>query len=227
MKLSKESKTRKPNKIKFDSRVKKLYLSLKRTFLTGVATLVPLGLTFLILRFIYFFTVGRITPIVYRWFPDYPHYLIAPISLLFLLIFLYLIGLFSGMFIIRQMLNILEFILQKIPLIKTVYNATKRMTVNIIEQFAKSKDKTIVIVPFPHEQIYTMGLLIDKVNLPDGKIYYKVFIPTTPNVSIGILQFYPPEKIYECPITIEQAIEIVISSGSALPPHLEVRPLLR
>ncbi len=201
---------------------------LRRYFFSGLLVVVPLGLTFLILRFIYYFTVGRVTPYVNQWFQDYPQYiqyLIVPISITLIIVFIYLVGLFSSFFVIRQVISLFEFFIKKIPFVKTIYNSAKQMTVSFIEQFSSNQTRTIVIIPFPHEKIYAMGLLLGRIKLPDGKIYYRVFIPTTPNISVGILQFYPAEKIYKCPITMEQAIEIIVSSGSSIPVKLSVEPL--
>lgn len=210
---------------KKEKRITKIWGKLRRYFLAGILAVVPLGLTFLILRFLYYFTVGRVTPYVNQCFPDYPHYLIAPISILLIIIFFYLVGLFSSFFLIRQFLNIFEIVIKKIPFIKTIYNSTKQMTVSFIEQFSSNHTRSIVIVPFPHDNIYSMGLLLGKIRLPDGQEYYRIFIPTTPNISVGILQFYPEEKIYKCPITMEQAIEIIVSSGASIPVKLSVEPL--
>lgn len=208
-----------------EKKIPKIIGKLRRYFLSGVLAIVPLGLTFLILRFLYYFTVGRVTPYVNQWFPDYPNYLIAPISIILIVIFFYLVGLFSSFFLIRQFLSLFEMIIKKIPLVKTIYSSTKQMTVSFIEQFSSNHTRSIVIIPFPHDSIYTMGLLLGKIRLPDGKEYYRIFIPTTPNISVGILQFYPAEKIYKCPITMEQAIEIIVSSGASIPIKLSVEPL--
>lgn len=208
-----------------EKKTPKIWGRVRRYFFAGILAVVPLGLTFLILRFIYHFTVGRITPYVTQWFPDYPHYLIAPISIILIIIFVYLVGLFSSFFLVRKFLSLFEMIIKKIPIVKTIYNSTKQMTVSFIDQFSSDHTRFIVIIPFPHEKIYTMGLLLGKIKLPGGKEYYRVFVPTTPNISIGILQFYPAEKIYKCPITMEQAIEIIVSSGASIPIKLSVQPL--
>ncbi len=210
---------------KKEKRVTKIWGRLRRYFFAGVLTIVPLGLTFLILRFIYYFTVGRVTPYVNQLFPEYPHYLIAPISVVLIVIFVFLVGLISSFFLIRQFFSLFEMFIKKIPFVKTIYNSTKQMTVSFIEQFSSNHTRSIVIIPFPHNNIYTMGLLLGKIKLPDGQIYYRVFIPTTPNISVGILQFYPAEKIYKCPLTMEQAIEIIVSSGASIPVKLSVEPL--
>ncbi len=206
-------------------RLPKIIGRIRRYFLAGILAIVPLGLTFLILRFIYYFTVGRVTPYVNQWFPEYPHYLIAPISIILIFIFVYLVGLFSSFFLVRQFLNLFEMIIKRIPFVKTIYKSAKQMTVSFIEQFSSNYTRSIVIIPFPHDNIYTMGLLLGKIKLPEGREYYRVFIPTTPNISVGILQFYPLEKIYKCPITMEQAIEIIVSSGASIPVKLSVQPL--
>ncbi len=208
-----------------EKEMSKILGKLRRYFLSGILAIVPLGLTILILRFLYYFTVGRVTPYVNQWFPEYPHYLIAPISIVLIIVFFYLVGLFSSFFLIRQFLYLFEIIIKKIPLVKTIYNSTKQMTVSFIEQFSSNHTRSIVIIPFPHDNIYTMGLLLGKIRLPDGEEYYRIFIPTTPNISVGILQFYPAEKIFKCPITMEQAIEIIVSSGASVPVKLSVEPL--
>ncbi|HOV32056.1 MAG TPA: DUF502 domain-containing protein [Candidatus Hydrogenedens sp.] len=212
-------------KKKKDKKTVKLRGSIRRTFLSGILLIIPLGLTILILRFIYFFTVGRIAPYIYKWFPEYPTYLVTPISIVLIIVFVYLVGLFFSFFLVRQIFSVFEMIIGKIPFVKAIYNAVKQMTVSIIEQFTSQQAHAIVLVPYPHEKVFTMGLLLGKVLLPDEKEYYKVFIPTVPNVTIGVIQFYPAEKIYKCPIDVEQAIEIIVSSGASMPQKLSVEPL--
>jgi len=208
-----------------EKKMPKILGRIRRYFFAGILAVVPLGLTFLILRFIYYFTVGRITPYVTQWFPEYPNYLIAPISVILIVIFVYLVGLFSSFFLVRQFLSIFEKVIKKIPIVKTIYNSAKQMTVSFVEQFSSNHTRSIVIVPFPHDNIYTMGLLLGKIRLPDGQEYYRIFIPTTPNISVGILQFYPADKIFKCPITMEQAIEIIVSSGASIPGKLSEEPI--
>ena len=212
-------------KKKKDKKTVRLRGSIRRTFLSGILLIIPLGLTILILRFIYFFTVGRIAPYIYKWFPEYPTYLVTPISIVLIIVFVYLVGLFFSFFLVRQIFSVFEMIIRKIPFVKAIYSAVKQMTVSIIEQFTSPQAHAIVLVPYPYENFFTMGLLLGKVLLPDEKEYYKVFIPTVPNVTIGVLQFYPEEKVYKCPINIEQAIEIIISSGASMPQKMSVEPL--
>ncbi len=202
---------------------KMLLNNVKLTFLSGVLVLVPLGLTILILRFLYYFTVGRVTPYVEKWFPEYPQYLVMPISLFILLVFLYLVGLASNLVIIRQVIYIMEKLISKIPFIKSVYGATKKMTAGFIEQFASPKaNATIAIVPFPHSEVYSMGVVLGKVRLSENEIKYKVFIPTVPNITIGVLHFYSGEQIYKCPISMEEAIEYIVSAGASMPEKIKV-----
>lgn len=202
---------------------KNLVKNFKLTLLSGILVLVPLGLTLLILRFLYFFTVGRVTPYVNKWFPEYPQYFIVPISVVILFIFLYLVGLVSNFIIIRQVVILFEKIISKIPFVKSVYGAAKKMTVGFIEQFASPNAKaTIVIVPFPHSDIYSMGIVLGKVKLSENEIKYKVFIPTVPNITIGVLHFYSENQILKCPISMEEAIEYIVSAGASMPTYIKV-----
>ncbi len=202
--------------------------NLKLIFLSGLLVLVPLGLTILILRFLYLFTVGRVTPYVYKWFPNYPQYLVVPVSVFILLVFLYLIGLTSNLIVIRQFLSLMEKIISKIPFIKSVYGATKKMTVGFIEQFASPKaNATIALVPFPHAEIYSMGIVLGKVKISDNEIKYRVFIPTVPNISIGVLHFYSKDQIYKCQISMEEAIEYIVSAGASMPENMKVEKFIK
>ncbi|MCX8065640.1 MAG: DUF502 domain-containing protein [Candidatus Hydrogenedentes bacterium] len=218
--------------VSFSNSVSNLWKSLVRnfrlTFLSGVLVLIPLGLTFLILRFLYYFTVGRVTPYVNKWFPEYPQYLIVPISVVVLLIFLYLVGLASNFILVRQVVSFMERLISKIPLVKSVYNAAKKMTVGFIEQFASPNANAIIaIVPFPHSEIYSMGIVLGKVKISENEIKYKVFIPTVPNITIGVLHFYSGDQIHKCSISMEEAIEYIVSSGASMPSNIRLEKFIK
>jgi len=199
--------------------------SIRRRFLSGLLVLIPAGVTLLVLRFLYNFTAGRLSPVVKQFMPNYPDYLVVPASIIILFILLYLVGLGASVFIGRKLIGVTEALIQRIPLVKTVYNASKQMMETLSFQNQGTDFKTAVFVNFPSPQLKALGFITGKILLADGKTYYKIFIPTTPNISIGLLELVSEQGVYRCNLVVEDAIKAIVSAGILCPPRLQLIPI--
>ncbi|MCL4694722.1 MAG: DUF502 domain-containing protein, partial [Candidatus Hydrogenedentes bacterium] len=76
-----------------------------------------------------------------------------------------------------------------------------------------------------HEGARTIGFLVGKVTSKNGREYYKVFVPTTPNVTVGLLEFFNRGDISGCSLSLEEAIKMVVSGGIVGPSAISTVPL--
>ena len=114
----------------------------------------------------------------------------------------------------------MEDIFSQIPLLNTVYFGAKQL----IEAFSgnnKTSFKDVVYVQFPRPGIYSLGFLTSQVPheiSPDTtKIYYNVYIPTTPNPTTGFFIVIPQDEFHHANLTRQEAITLIISGGILQP----------
>ena len=116
--------------------------------------------------------------------------------------------------IIKRVLDILE----RIPIIKTVYSTSKQIIGIVYSDNGESVYKKVVAVEFPRKGIYAIGFLTADKNtalkeiLPDKEIV-NVFVPTAPNPTSGFLLCLPKEEVHYLNMSVEWAFKLIVSGG--------------
>lgn len=116
--------------------------------------------------------------------------------------------------IIKRTMDVLE----RIPIIKTVYSTSKQIIGIVYSDNGESVYKKVVAVEFPRKGLYAIGFLTADKNtalkeiLPDRDIV-NVFVPTAPNPTSGFLLCIPKEEIYYLNMSVELAFKLIVSGG--------------
>ena len=195
---------------------KSFFTSLRNNFIAGVVVLIPIGITVYLTLF--FINVSsKILPKEIN--PNY--YLpfnIPGLEILISVILITIIGWLSLSFIGKRLFEILENILNKIPILRTIYSAVGQL----IETFAQSKSnkKNVVLIEYPRKGVWAVGFATKE---NKGEIRNKVnedlinvFVPTTPNPTSGFLLMFPKKVIY-LDLSFEEASKFIVSAGSTEP----------
>lgn len=195
---------------------------LRRRIVSGLLVVVPVGLTVFVLRFLYQLTAGQLTPLMRPLFRTLPDYVVPVASILLLFVLTYGVGLVARIFIGRKLIRFFETILENIPLVKTVYGASKQVVQTLSLQDDASQFKSIVIVDFPRPGMKAFAFVTGKIQFRDEETgllrqHYRVFVPTTPNPTSGYLEFVPVDEVEPCGISTEDAVKSIISAGLVMP----------
>lgn len=197
----------------------------QRRILSGLFVIVPLSITFFVLKFLYDFTVGRLSPFVKKFLSTYPDYAVALASIIILFALVYFVGLVASVVVGRRLIHFAERLLQRIPLVKTIYAASKQMVEALSFQDSGVNLRTAAFVEFPFRGMRALGFVTGKVALDDGQTYYKMFIPTVPNISVGLFQLAAPQDVYHAGISAEEALRILMSAGILGPEKVILTPI--
>ena len=201
---------------------------MKKYFITGLVTFLPVALT----AFTFFFLINFLTAPFVEWMKDVltqfnflsfnfiifsGEQLLTGISRVLILFILFfstaLMGFLARWFFIHSLINLGEFILHKIPLINTIYKTTKDVT-HTIFQDKKTTFKQVVLIPFPNEGVKSIALVSGSgIKGPRGEVFTSVFVPTTPNLTTGFLIFLDDKDVTYLDMSIEEAFKYVISCG--------------
>ncbi len=202
---------------------KPLKKQIRQRLISGLLVVVPLGLTVYILRFLYDLTAGRLAPFTRPLFgPPFPDYVIPALSVLFLAIVTYGVGLVASAVAGRTLIGLAEAVLERIPLVKTIYGASKQVVQTLSFSDEGNDFKSVVLIDFPRPGMKVFALVTGKIllkNAHDGTVSacYKLFAPTTPNPTSGYLEFVPEDMVETLDISVEDAIKMLMSGGLVMP----------
>jgi len=196
---------------------KSVFARIRNNFIAGIVVLIPIGIT-LYLTLAIVKVSSKILPKEIN--PNnYLPYNIPGIEIIIALLLITLIGWLSLSFIGKKLLNIFDNILNKIPILRTIYSAFTQM----LETFTKGKvsKKNVVLVEYPRKGTWAVGFATNKntgeIKNKIGQEVVNVFVPTTPNPTSGFLLMFPKEDVIYLDITFEQASKFIVSAGSTNP----------
>lgn len=142
------------------------------------------------------------------------------IILLLLCLFTLLIGFLTRILLFHYFIRLGNYILHNIPLVNKIYKAAQ----DVIETLFTEKATTfsqVVLVPFPSPPNLCIGLIThDSTShkpITDSHGHISVFVPSTPNPSVGFMLLYKREQLVYLDMTIDEALKFIVSFGIMCP----------
>ena len=196
---------------------KSFFGSIRNNFIAGIVVLIPIGIT-LYLTLFFVKISSNIIPKEIN--PNhYLPYNIPGLEIVIAVFLITVIGWISLSFLGKRLFNFVEAILNKIPIIRTIYSAVEQL----IETFTKSKSdkKNVVLVEYPRKGVYAVGFATKEntgeIKNKAGKELINVFVPTTPNPTSGFLLMFPKDEVIYLDLSFEEASKFIVSAGSFNP----------
>ena len=206
-----------------------------RRMTRGLLVIIPLLVTFLILRYLIVITAGLIGPVT-RLILEIPYIgevhigqvaastpiaWIASISAI--LLFLYLLGwLVTGERGQRSVKAVLNSILDRIPVVGKIYTVANQATEAIATPMS-SQYSRVVFLDWPRDGVRAMGLVTGQYYVPnEDRVMLAIYIATVPNPTSGMLAIIPEDDVIETDISVEDAMKIIFSGGIVLPDMMRV-----
>ena len=208
--------------------------SLQRIFLTGLLTLLPVWLTWVVVKFVFSLlsgiSAGWVTTLSERITASFPGYLdwiqavwvqntIALIATLLVILF---VGVLSRRVIGQRLLRWFEAVMRRIPLASIVYDSARKLL--DILQTQPGSTQRVVLIDFPHRDMKAVGLVTRVIREHGtGRELAAVYVPTTPNPTSGYLEIVPVELLTPTDWTVDQAMGFIISGGAVAPDSIPYR----
>jgi len=211
---------------------KRLKNNTRNHFLTGILILMPFGITLLVMRWLFSWMAGFLKPILLQTAADIlqdpdlqtnpPAYIsiaASILSILVLIILVYFVGVIAQRVLGKKLISLGEWILLKIPVLRTIYSATKQVmgTMSITN---KEAFLSVVLVEFPKQGMLSIGFLTGFITDTNGEKFCKVFVPTTPNPTTGFFLIVHSDEVIKTEMTVEEAFKTIISFGILSPEKL-------
>ena len=202
-----------------------LFYTIWWIFLDGLFAILPLTLTIALFSFSLRILKRWLAPI--NHFIDQTPLVIVPHSeIILMIISIFLVGLILKVFLLRSLINWVESLFARIPLIRPIYSGIKQL----VQAFNFQEDKKItfkqvVLIEFPRKGLYSLGFLTGQLPAElaptKDQQYYNIFIPTTPNPTTGYYIILPADGFTVLDLTRQEAMALIISGRIILPERFE------
>jgi len=189
--------------------------TVKRHFLSGVLVVVPLILTYIVLKFLFETIDGILQPIIFKLFG----YFIPGLGVFTTLLLIILAGMFTRNYLGHKMYKYSERLLVKMPVIRPIYSSAKQLLEAVTISDVKSF-KEVGLVEYPRKGAYALCFIARTVQLKVGdnlRNALTVFIPSTPTPVSGMVILVPREDVILLDMTIEDGVKFLVSGGVASP----------
>lgn len=202
-----------------------------RYVLIGFFTVAPLWVTWFVLDFLFSLLARTGAPIlrgvasgVRPFSAALADWLVDPtvqylLAALVTLGGLYAVGVVTSLVVGRQLLALLERLLARLPLVQTIYGATKRF----LETLRKPplSGQRVVLISFPSPEMKAVGLVTKVMADPDtGRKLAAVYVPTSPNPTSGYIEIVPLDDVVQTDWSMEEAMSFVMTGGTNAPDRL-------
>lgn len=200
-----------------------LFARLRAYFFAGVLVTAPIGITVYLAWSVVSWVDESVLPLLpAQYNPEtYLPFSLPGIGLVVLLVFMTAVGAVTAGMLGRMVVGYGERILSRMPIIRSVYSATKQIFETMLAQ-KSTAFREVVLVEFPRPGMWSIGFITgvtegEVQELTDEEVL-NVYIPTTPNPTSGFLCFVPRSEVYPLTMTVEEGIKLVVSGGLVIPP---------
>lgn len=208
---------------------------LQRLFLTGLLTLLPLWLTWVVLRFVFTLLGDLSKPVVdpvlqglaaanpqaFGWLVQ--PWVLGAIALVATVLLILAVGWLTRRVVGQRLLGWFEALIARIPLASTVYGSARKLL--DILQTKPDGTQRVVLIDFPHRDMKTLGFVTRVIREQgSGRELAAVYVPTTPNPTSGYLEIVPVEQLTPTDWNVDQAMSFIISGGAVAPDSIPFAP---
>ncbi len=194
----------------------------KKYIVAGVLVIVPLIITYVVLRFLLSSIDGLLSPALIK----YLGYDIPGLGIVIVILLIIVTGVLTHGVIGRQLVSLWDRLLGRVPFVRTIYLASKQLLQSITNP-QESMFQRVVIVPYPRSGMYTLAFASSEVTLdsvPGNGSFVAVFVPSTPTPFTGFTYLVKKEEVYPTNISVEDAVKFIVSGGIVTPDSILPRP---
>jgi uncharacterized membrane protein len=200
-----------------------------RTYLvTGILIWFPLGATVLVFSLLLDISNRVLFLLPDRYQPGaLLGYEIPGLGLIFALIVLLVTGILAANLLGRRLVSLYERILNRIPLVRSVYGSVKHFAEVLLSPDGTSF-KNVLLIEYPRRGLYSLCFQTSEntreVQHKTGEEIVTVFLPTTPNPTSGFMLFVPRKDVVVLDMAVDDGLKMIISLGVVVPPWHPLHP---
>jgi uncharacterized membrane protein len=194
---------------------------MRKYLLAGVLVWIPLVITGWVLKFLIDTMDQTMRLVPERFRPEaLIGFNIPGLGTILTVLIVFLTGVLAANFFGKRLLSVGDTILQRIPIVRSIYGGVKQISDTLFSSDGKAFRKA-VLVRYPQHDTWTVALLTGE---PEHEVTdhlgfenYSVFVPTTPNITAGFFLIVAKSEVIELEMSVDQALKYIISMGVAEP----------
>jgi uncharacterized membrane protein len=203
-------------------------VTLRRYLIAGLLVWIPLAITLWVLSLLVDLMDQSLLIVPQRFRTEgLLGFHLPGLGIILTLAILLLTGAIAANFFGRQLLNVWESLLSRIPIVRSIYGGVKQISDTLFSPDGKAFRRA-VLVRYPHAGAWTVALVTGspehEVTDHLGHEQLSVFVPTTPNITAGFFLIVPETDTIELQMSVDDALKYIISMGVAEPPRKTYRP---
>ncbi|MEC8380427.1 MAG: DUF502 domain-containing protein [Myxococcota bacterium] len=208
----------------------KILAGWRSALMAGLLALAPIAITFAAFVYLVRLSDGLVSILPHAWQPEqilgFP---IPGLGIVVAVVFISLVGLMTRNYIGKKAVRGLEYLFERVPVVRGVYNSIKQLSDTLLTPKEKSIHE-VVIIEYPRKGIWCFAFLTNDNSWAldvNGKPLINLFLPSTPNPTTGFYLLVPVEDVYRVDIKTEQAVKLIMSAGIVSPDNqLKLTPFM-
>jgi len=153
--------------------------------------------------------------------------LVIPLFICFFVILLYILGKLLAGQIGRMLLRTAEGLINRLPFVRTVYSSVKQVTDFVFTE-REIEFTRVVAVQYPRKGIWSVGFVTGESMLTIEQVAQEpvlsILMPTSPMPATGFTITVCKSETVDLDISIDQAIQFVVSCGVVIPSNQLGKP---
>lgn len=191
---------------------------MKKYFVTGLLVWVPLTITVWVLQLVVSTLDQSLLLLPQQWRPsELFGFKVWGFGAVLTLLVVLLTGMIASNFFGARLLRFWEGILNRIPVVKSIYSSVKQVSDTLLGPGGQAFRKAL-LVQYPRHGSWTIAFLTGQ---PGGEVqsglggrdFVSVYVPTTPNPTSGFFLMMPREEVIELDMSVDTALKYIISMG--------------
>jgi len=205
--------------------------ALRKYIIAGLLVWLPFAATIVIVKLLIDVMDKTILLLPPEWQPtNLLGFSIPGFGVILAILILLLTGVLAANLFGRRFVELWEKILNKIPLVRSIYSSVKQISSTIFDPSGKSFRK-VVLLQYPRKGLWSIGFLTNdnmgnELNAVDDRLV-SVFVPTTPNPTSGFIIMVRSDELKELNMNVEEAFKFIISMGVIIPDSAALKELTR
>jgi uncharacterized membrane protein len=193
----------------------------RRSLVAGLLVWIPLGVTIFVLRVLIGLMDRSLLLVPEQYRPEaLLGFAIPGLGIILSVLVVLITGLLAANFVGRGMVSFWESLLDRIPIVRTVYSGAKNFA-EIVFSDSNQSFKKVLLIEYPRKGIYSLAFQtatnLGEVQARTGESVICTFVPTTPNPTSGYIIIVPKKDIIELDMEIDEAFKMIVSLGVVVP----------
>lgn len=191
--------------------------SIRSYLLAGLIVWLPILVTIAVLRFIIELLDRSVALLPNAYQPEqWLGFHIPGLGVVFSFFLLLITGLLATNFVGQRLMKWSESLLDRIPLVRSIYNATKQVMQAFFSTNSQAFRK-VLLVEYPRKGLWSIafqtGPATQEIAEYTETEMISIFVPTTPNPTAGFLMLLPKSEVIELSMSVDNALKYIISLG--------------